>query len=81
MILLHVRAAHVPTSYLLCGKIAAGKSTLAPCLATRAATVPISEERGTSNLYSGDLSTIDDYGCYSARLRAATGPHIVDILR
>ena len=31
-------------------------------------------------MFSGDLRTIDDYGRYSARLRAAMGPHIVDIL-
>jgi predicted kinase len=73
--------AHVTTLYLLCGKIAAGKSTLARRLAARPATLLISEDRWTSNLFSGDLRTIDDYGRFSARLRAAIGPHIVDILK
>jgi predicted kinase len=73
--------AHVPTLYLLCGKIAAGKSTLARCLATRPATLLIVEDHWTSNLFSGDLRTIDDYGRCSARLRAAMGPHIVGILQ
>jgi predicted kinase len=67
--------------YLLCGKIAAGKSTLARHLAARPATLLISEDHWTSNLFPDDLKTIDDYGRLSARLRAAIGPHIVDILR
>ena len=74
-------AARVPTLYLLCGKIAAGKSTLARRLAARPRTLLISEDHWTSNLFSGDLRTIEDYGRCSARLRAAIGPHIVDILR
>ena len=73
--------AHAPTLYLLCGKIAAGKSTHARRLATRPATLLISEDHWTSNLFADDLKTIEDYGRYSARLRAAIGPHIVDILR
>jgi predicted kinase len=73
--------AHVPTLYLLCGKIAAEKSTLARRLAARPATLLISEDHWTSNLFADDLKTIDDYGRCSARLRAAMGPHVVDILQ
>jgi predicted kinase len=76
-----MEAAHVPTLYLLCGKIAAGKSTLARRLASQPATVLITEDHWTSNLFADDLKTIDDYTRYSARLRAAMGPHVVDILR
>jgi predicted kinase len=72
--------AHAPTLYLLCGKIAAGKSTLARRLAARPATLLISEDRWTSTLFADDLKTIEDYGRYSARLRAAMAPHVVDIL-
>jgi predicted kinase len=75
-----MKTAHVPTLYLVCGKIAAGKSTLARRLADQSATLLISEDHWTSNLFAGDLRTIDDYARYSARLRAAMGPHIVDIL-
>jgi len=67
--------------YLLCGKIAAGKSTLARRLSAHPATLLISEDHWTSQLFSGDLKTIEDYGRLSARLRAAMGPHVVDILR
>ena len=76
-----MESAHVPTLHLLCGKIAGGKSTLARRLAARPATLLISEDHWTSNLFADELRTIDDYGRLSARLRAAMGPHIVDILR
>src|SRR5258707_14651023 len=72
---------HAPTLYLLCGKIAAGKSTHARRLAARPATLLISEDHWTSNLFADDLKTMEDYSRLSARLRAAIGPHIVDILR
>jgi predicted kinase len=68
------------TLYLLCGKIAAGKSTLAKQLAARPATLLISEDHWTATLFADDLKTIEDYSRYSARLRAAMTPHIVEIL-
>jgi predicted kinase len=71
----------MPTLHLLCGKIGAGKSTLAKQLAARPATLLISEDHWTSTLFADDLKTIEDYGRLSARLRAAMAPHIVDILR
>jgi predicted kinase len=73
--------ARPPTLYLICGKIGAGKSTLARQLASRPATLLISEDHWTSTLFAGDLKTIEDYSRLSARLRAAVTPHIVDILR
>jgi predicted kinase len=72
---------HPTTLYLICGKIGAGKSTLAKQLASHPATLLISEDHWTSTLFAGDLQTIDDYVRLSARLCAAMGPHIVDILR
>jgi predicted kinase len=70
-----------PTLYLLCGKIAAGKSTLARSLATRPATLLISEDHWMSSLFLGELKSIDDYRRCSAKLRAAMGPHLVAILQ
>lgn len=71
----------MPTLYLIAGKIAAGKSTLADKLAERPATLLISEDHWSSHLYADQLKTIDDFRRLSARLRAAMAPHIVDILR
>jgi len=76
-----MEVARPPTLYLICGKIAAGKSTLAKNLAAQPATLLISEDHWTSHLFADDLKTIEDYGRLSARLRAAIGPHVVDILR
>jgi predicted kinase len=70
-----------PTMYLICGKIAAGKSTLARSLATRPATLLISEDHWTSRLFLNELKTIDDYRRCSAKLRDAMGPHVVAILQ
>ena len=67
--------------YLFCGKIAAGKSTFARRLAGRPATLLVSEDHWTSNLFADEMKTIDDYTLYSERIRAAMGPHIVDILK
>src|SRR5687768_4982861 len=70
-----------PRLYLLCGKIAAGKSTLARRLTARPETLLISEDHWMSDLFSDDLKTINDYARFSARLRTAMTPHIVDILQ
>jgi predicted kinase len=77
-----VEAAREPILYLICGKIAAGKSTLARQLAARPATLLISQDDWMSILFLPDENrTIDDFARLTARLRAAMGPHIVDILR
>jgi len=73
-----VRAA---TLYLVCGKIYAGKSTLMRELAAQPSTLLVSEDHWASHLFGPDLKTLDDYVRLSARLRAAMGPHVVDILR
>jgi predicted kinase len=67
--------------YLLCGKIAAGKSTVAAGLASRPATVLISEDHWNSYLFMDELKTIDDYRRCSDRLRNAMGPHVVSLLK
>ena len=60
---------HGPTLHLFCGKIASGKSTLARRLAARPATLLISEDHWTSNLFADDLKTIEDYTRFKQRLR------------
>jgi predicted kinase len=69
------------TLFLVCGKIAAGKSTLAKTLASAPGTILISEDQWLARLYRPELVTIADYIQYSARLRDAIGPHVEYLLR
>ena len=66
---------------MLCGKIAAGKSTLAIRLAHAPATVLLSEDHWLSRLYRDELASLADYVRCSARLRDAMGSHIESLLR
>ena len=70
-----------PTQHLLCGKIAAGKSTLAARLASAPATAVISEDDWLSRLYPEEMTTVADYVRCSARLRQAMGPHVQALLK
>ncbi len=67
--------------YLVSGKIAAGKSTLARGLAERCSAVLVREDDWLAKLYPDEISTLDDYVRCSARLRGAIGPHVVSLLR
>jgi predicted kinase len=69
------------TLYLVCGRIASGKSTLARRLAARPNTLLIAMDDWMSILFPTENRTIDDFSLLSARLRAAMGPHVVEILR
>jgi predicted kinase len=69
------------TLFLVCGKIAAGKSTLAKSLASAPGAILISEDQWLARLYRPELVTIADYIQYSARLRDAIGPHVECLLR
>lgn len=72
--------AHVPTLHLVCGKIAAGKSTLTRQLAAEPHTVLISEDDWLARLYPNDITSIADYVRCSGRLRDAMGSHIEQLL-
>jgi predicted kinase len=69
------------TLHMFCGKIAAGKSTLAAELARQPNTVLVSEDFWMAALYPGEILTLDDYSKHSARLCAAMEPHIAGLLR
>ena len=69
-----------PKLHLLCGKVAAGKSTLARTLAADGALL-VAQDPWMVQLYPSELRTIDDYIRLSARLRAAMTPHLIDLLR
>ena len=70
-----------PTLHLMCGKIAAGKSTLAKRLAATPGTVLISEDYWLSRLYPGEIVAVADYARCAGRLRDAMGGHIETLLR
>ena len=67
--------------HMICGKIAAGKSTLARRLADAPATVLISEDDWLSRLYKDEQKTVADYSRNSGRLREPMGAHIVVLLK
>lgn len=67
--------------HLLCGKIAAGKSTLATRLADSPLAVLIREDDWMPRLYPGEILTLDDYVRCTGRLRAAMAGHLANLLR
>lgn len=70
-----------PVLHMVCGKIAAGKSTLTARLAAEPKTVLISEDHWLARLYGDEIRTIADYVRSAGRLRAAMGPHIEALLK
>ncbi|KIN79561.1 AAA family ATPase [Sulfitobacter mediterraneus] len=72
---------HIPTLHMLCGKIAAGKSTLARQLGQKPGTVLISEDEWLATLFSDQLDTLDDFARCSRRLRGIMGPHVAGLLK
>jgi predicted kinase len=69
------------TLHMLCGKIAAGKSTLAAELAEADRGLLVSEDFWTSRLFAPEMKEVSDYLRFSRRLREAMGPHLTEILR
>jgi predicted kinase len=69
------------TLHLLCGKIAAGKSTLSAELGRQPHTIVIAEDHWTSRLFGSEMTSVADYIRCSARLRDAMGPHVITLLK
>ena len=67
--------------HLLCGKIAAGKSTLARRLAEAHDAPIVAEDFWLSHLYGPEMASVADYVRCSTRLREAMAPHLADLLR
>lgn len=66
--------------HMLCGKMAAGKSTLATELAQSPDTVRLSEDDWLAALFRGQMSSGADYIHYSEKLRRVIGPHVAALL-
>lgn len=69
-----------PVLHLICGKIAAGKSTLAAELAKTTGAILIAEDDWLAALFSDEMSTVKDYMRCAAKLRQILGPHIAALL-
>ena len=74
-------SSHEPTLHLVCGKIAAGKSTLVTRLGQLPGTVVVREDAWLARLYPGEQNSLADYVRNSTRLRSAMAPHLIDLLR
>ena len=69
-----------PVLHMFCGKIAAGKSTLAARLAKAPRTILVSEDAWLHDLYADQMSTLRDFVEYSGRLRSVLAPHLCHLL-
>lgn len=70
-----------PVLHLLCGKIAAGKSTLSATLAQQPGTIVISEDAGLATLYGDQMQSVADYVRCASKLKEAITPHLVALLQ
>ena len=73
-------AAPTATLHFLCGKVAAGKTTMSHQLAERHHAVLICEDIWLGRLYPLEIRTFDDYLLYARRLREVVGPHVQQLL-
>lgn len=63
-----------------CGKMAAGKSTLARELAARERAALLVQDEFAERLFPGEIVDIPSYAKYAGRLNSAIGPHVVALL-
>jgi len=70
-----------PKLHVICGRIAAGKSTLAARLSEPAHIICISEDEWLSALYGTQMQSVQDYVKFSAKLREVMTPHISQLLK
>jgi len=69
------------TLHLVCGKIAAGKSTLTTKLGLAPYTIVLREDDWLPGLYPNEITTLADYVRCATRLRSLIGPHVVQLLK
>ncbi len=69
-----------PELHLFCGKMAAGKSTLAIELAKKLDAILIVEDHWLENLYPDEITDVSSYIKYSARLNNIISKHVINLL-
>jgi len=67
--------------HFLCGKMAAGKSTLSKQLAKEHNAILLSEDEMLGKFYPDEINTLQDYVKYSQRLKTVMRPHIEALLK
>ncbi|WP_455756725.1 AAA family ATPase [Sulfurimonas sp.] len=67
--------------HFLCGKMAAGKSTLSKKLSQENNAILLCEDEMLSKLYPVEITTIQDYLKYSERLKSILKEHIIELLK
>ena len=75
-----LRTTEPATLYLLYGKIASGKTTLARKLASEHGAALICEDEWLT-LLDVQIETFEDFRVHARRLRAALRPHIIQLLQ
>ena len=70
-----------PALHMMCGKIAAGKSTLSAKLSQAENTVLIAQDDWLAALYSDQLASGQDYMRCSERLERIMAPHVSALLK
>lgn len=71
---------HQAKLLLLCGKMAAGKSTLSKALAERENAVLLAQDEFVARLFPGEIVDIPSFVKYSSRLKDALTPLICALL-
>lgn len=66
--------------YFMCGKMAAGKSTLAKDLSRTENALLLVQDELLDALFPGEIRDIPDFVKYSRRVRGALAPHICEVL-
>lgn len=75
-----LNAEHAAVLHLVCGKIAAGKSTLCDRLVAAENAILICEDVWLSSLYPDEIQSLPDYVTRARRLKSVLTNHIMDLL-
>jgi len=69
-----------PTLFLLCGKMASGKSTLAAKLADEHKAFVLSEDEWLATLFPGEITQLSDYVKFSNRMKPLVEKTVLGVL-
>lgn len=70
-----------PTLHFMCGKVGAGKSTLAKALCVQHQATLMCEDVWLARLFPDELVSFDDYIKYTRRIKTVVGPLAAELLQ